>query len=187
MWACKTGAPIFSSPVVTKEDAVPHILFGSHDNHLYCLTETGQLVWRHETTSTVYAAPFVFQVCSESTDKHGRSAHLLSYCKGNADLNGTNYAKESFSEESCPHVKGISSSDSTSGQPSETSRKLVVCASTKGKISILCCATGKCLGTVTLPGELFSSPVIVGDRLVIGCRDDNVYCCKLSLHGNFWK
>lgn len=29
---------------------------------------------------------------------------------------------------------------------------------------------------VVLPGEVFSSPVAVGPWVVLGCRDDNVYC-----------
>jgi hypothetical protein len=28
-------------------------------------------------------------------------------------------------------------------------------------------------------GELFSSPVVVDDKIVVGCRDDNVYCVDL--------
>ncbi|XP_076467763.1 beta-alanine-activating enzyme-like [Babylonia areolata] len=62
--------------------------------------------------------------------------------------------------------------------------QLVACASTNGLVRILCCATGKEMGQKTLPGEVFSSPVIAGDRLIVGCRDDRVYCYKLTVLRN---
>jgi hypothetical protein len=33
---------------------------------------------------------------------------------------------------------------------------------------------------VVLPGEVFSSPVALGGLLVLGCRDDFLYCIKHS-------
>lgn len=32
-----------------------------------------------------------------------------------------------------------------------------------------------------LPGELFSSPIMVGGRIFVGCRDDHVYCIDIEL------
>lgn len=34
--------------------------------------------------------------------------------------------------------------------------------------------------SVVLPGEVFSSPVVLGGLLVLGCRDDFLYCIKHS-------
>jgi hypothetical protein len=31
-----------------------------------------------------------------------------------------------------------------------------------------------------LPGELFATPVIVDDKILIGCRDDHVHCLQLT-------
>lgn len=33
---------------------------------------------------------------------------------------------------------------------------------------------------VTLPGELFSSPVFVDQWVLMGCRDDHLYCLRLE-------
>ncbi|KAL6002484.1 hypothetical protein ACLOJK_034417 [Asimina triloba] len=30
--------------------------------------------------------------------------------------------------------------------------------------------------SLELPGEIFSSPVMIGGRIFVGCRDDHVYC-----------
>lgn len=57
----------------------------------------------------------------------------------------------------------------------------VACASTDGTVSVLCSKTGVVLGSIRLPGEVFSSPVIVGDHLIVGCRDDFVYCYNITI------
>lgn len=31
-----------------------------------------------------------------------------------------------------------------------------------------------------LPGDIFSSPVMIGGRVYVGCRDDYVHCLKLE-------
>ena len=36
-----------------------------------------------------------------------------------------------------------------------------------------------CGQSVVLPGELFSSPVVLGPWVVLGCRDDHLYCLKV--------
>ena len=60
-------------------------------------------------------------------------------------------------------------------------RHLVICCSTKGQLMILNLQNGVSLGRVELPGEVFSSPVMCGDRIIIGCRDNFVYFCQVSL------
>ena len=72
---------------------------------------------------------------------------------------------------SCPFIENL---NSPKGMLS-----ICCCCTTNGSIFILDIATGKILATTKLPGEIFSSPLIVGDQIVVGCRDNNVYCLKL--------
>lgn len=58
---------------------------------------------------------------------------------------------------------------------------LVALASTDGTVWILDGRDGQMLALFTLPGELFSSPVVYGRSLVVGCRNDFVYCLKLTV------
>ena len=53
------------------------------------------------------------------------------------------------------------------------------CCTVNGNVFILDMTTGRTLTTIKLPGEIFSSPLIIGDQIVIGCRDNNVYCLKI--------
>lgn len=58
---------------------------------------------------------------------------------------------------------------------------LVGLASTDGTIWILDVEDGQLLASYTLAGELFSSPVVWKQSLIIGCRNDYVYCLKLTV------
>ena len=57
---------------------------------------------------------------------------------------------------------------------------VVVCACTSGKLYILNQLTGDCICEKQLDGEIFSSPVVVGHRVYVGCRNDYLYCLKLT-------
>ncbi|XP_051511642.1 beta-alanine-activating enzyme isoform X2 [Myxocyprinus asiaticus] len=57
---------------------------------------------------------------------------------------------------------------------------LVAVCSTDGTVWILDGETGTLKASMSLPGELFSSPVVWGHSLVVGCRNDFVYCLELS-------
>ena len=55
-----------------------------------------------------------------------------------------------------------------------------MCSST-GVLYVLNAARGDTVSKLQLPGQVFSSPVCLGNKLVVGCRDDLVYCVEISL------
>lgn len=59
-------------------------------------------------------------------------------------------------------------------------RTLVAVCSTDGKVWVLDGESGTLKTSLSLPGELFSSPVVWGRNLVVGCRNDYVYCLELT-------
>lgn len=64
-----------------------------------------------------------------------------------------------------------------------SSEAWLAAASTDGKLWILESESGNLQRVYQLPGEVFSSPVVWESMLVIGCRNNYVYCLDL-LHGN---
>lgn len=56
---------------------------------------------------------------------------------------------------------------------------LVVVSSTDGTLWLLDGDDGALRASLQLPGELFSSPVLWQDSLVVGCRNDLVYCVDI--------
>uniref|UniRef100_A0A8C6W537 Pyrrolo-quinoline quinone repeat domain-containing protein n=1 Tax=Nannospalax galili TaxID=1026970 RepID=A0A8C6W537_NANGA len=65
VWQFSAGGPIFSSPCISSSQ---EIFFGSHDCFIYCCSMKGQLQWKFETTSRVYATPFAFQHHSSNSE-----------------------------------------------------------------------------------------------------------------------
>ena len=53
---------------------------------------------------------------------------------------------------------------------------LMCVCSCKGTVCLVHPLKGEVIGSMRLPGEVFSSPAIVNDRIVVGCRDESVYC-----------
>ena len=49
-----------------------------------------------------------------------------------------------------------------------------------GMLHLLELGSGAVLGSVRLPGEVFSSPVVREGRIVVGCRDDKVYAVDIE-------
>ena len=60
-----------------------------------------------------------------------------------------------------------------------SSGAFIVATSTNGKMYILDAEQGSLACSYTFPGEIYSSPVVVNDAIIVGCRDDNVYSLKL--------
>ena len=59
---------------------------------------------------------------------------------------------------------------------------LLASASTDGRLDVRHWATGRRLAAFRLAGDVFSSPAVSDDghRLVVGCRDNFVYCLQLD-------
>ena len=72
-----------------------------------------------------------------------------------------------------------SSSIQVEGSPTQVPC-LCVCT-TAGLIYILNATDGGVIGSHELPWDVFSSPVINDGCVVVGCRDDSVYCFQVCL------
>lgn len=59
-------------------------------------------------------------------------------------------------------------------------KTLVAVMSTDGSLWILVAATGELITSYSIPGEVFSSPVIWENKLIVGCRNNYVYCVEMS-------
>jgi len=57
---------------------------------------------------------------------------------------------------------------------------MAVSCTRKGSLYLTHLRSGKSQLVLSLAGEVFSSPVVCGSRVVIGCRDNFVYCFDLA-------
>ncbi|XP_030047272.1 beta-alanine-activating enzyme isoform X2 [Microcaecilia unicolor] len=161
IWTYSCGKPLFSSPQCNQE----YVCVGCVDKNLYCFNHSGQKIWHFSTNGPVFSSPCL----TEQAVLFG-SHDTIIYCCGmdgnlmwKFETNAKVYATPCVF---CFH--GIRNSS------------YVAAASTDGKLWILDAQNGLLRSVYELPGEVFSSPVVWGTKLVVGCRNDYIYC--LDLH-----
>ncbi|KAM4739177.1 beta-alanine-activating enzyme isoform 2-T2 [Anableps anableps] len=167
LWTYCRDKPLFSSPNSSRG----HVVIGSVDGNICCLSDTGELLWQFLTEAPVFSSPsFVPGQQRLLCGSHDGRLYCLNCADGSLvwtfQTSGKVYSTPCVFQGSAVGCRGA----------------LVGLASTDGTVWILDAQDGRVLASHTLPGELFSSPVVWEQSLVIGCRNDYVYC--LNLAGN---
>ena len=168
--------------VLKKEDSTVRVLCGSHNKSVYCWSGCkGELLWRTSVDADVYATPVACTLIQNSEPKKEPEAK--------APISSHQVVSEA--KTSSP---GSRPSDSTNATSSLNARchtapnnvdpllspflSCVCVCTTAGLVQLLDLQTGGLCSSVGLPGEVFSSPAVVENHIVVGCRDDCVYCIE---------
>ncbi|CAG10959.1 unnamed protein product [Tetraodon nigroviridis] len=171
LWSYRRDAPFFSSP----NGSTGRVLIGSVDGNICCLSSAGELMWEFLTNGPVFSSPCVWadhrRVLCGSHDG-------CLYC-----LSADGSLVWSFQTPG----KVFSSPCVFDGSAVGRRGALVGLVSTDGTVWILDGRDGRTLASFTLKGELFSSPLVWRRSLVVGCRDDFVYCLKLAVKDEMTK
>uniref|UniRef100_H2UT81 Aminoadipate-semialdehyde dehydrogenase n=1 Tax=Takifugu rubripes TaxID=31033 RepID=H2UT81_TAKRU len=166
LWSHSRDVPFFSSP----NGATGHVLIGSVDGNICCLNSAGKPMWEFLTNGPVFSSPCVTpdlrQVLCGS---HDGSLYCLNCADGSLAWSFRTTGKV------------FSSPCVFDGSAVGRWGTLVGLASTDGTVWVLDGRDGRMLASLTLTGELFSSPVVWGRSLVVGCRNDFVYCLNLTV------
>lgn len=163
VWSYSKEVPFFSSPVSSETN----IVIGSADGNICCFSVTGELLWKFLTKQPVFSSP-----CLSSDHErvmcgsHDGCLYCL-HCSDGSLLWSFQTSGRVYSSPCMFDVQGLEGT-------------VVGVASTDGTVWILDSLSGQKLVSHSLPGELFSSPVVWKDSLVIGCRNDYVYSLKLG-------
>ncbi|XP_038055131.1 beta-alanine-activating enzyme-like [Patiria miniata] len=181
------------------------VVFGSHDHHVYCLSlQTGQLCWKHKMPAAVYTSPFIFRsdrLCQIAPHDHCISCDALqtdgNLASPKTEITFEVIIKPSSNLPNLPHNSGklipnspklphnsqyhcISNRCNSKIHHSCRGDAFVIVCSTQGSVVILDLGSGEVVTSCQLPGEVFSSPVVFRNCVVIGCRDDFVYCLEIA-------
>jgi acyl-CoA synthetase len=127
----------------------------------------GNELWKFETDGEIFSS-FSFQNLDASKIGIVFGCHdkKLRYLEYNFD---TNSVKLKWS---CELNSQLFST------PKLTDGNLIVSCSTDGHINFIDSSSGVIQHCHKLPGEVFSTPVIIGQRIFIGCRNNYLYCIE---------
>lgn len=141
-------------------------------------------VWKYQTTAPIFSSPCVSANLVQSQGASNDLTELVIF--GSHDkhvyclsaVNGKLKWKQKLAAEvySSPFSVQVSRCDHEGHTACVPAKALVIAASTTGMLYMLDIETGRVLAEYLLPHEVFSSPVAVGNTVVIGCRDNFLYC-----------
>ena len=196
LWTHSVKANVFSSPVLLSNNepgptAEKCIVFGAQDKYMHCIAmskadrktdcetssqkcELGSLLngdkikvyekWKIMHSSHVYSTPFTF---------HSDVRCFCQQCqKGLSNQNKTEM-----------HVKNelLSKHTKKGNLKTNTPQRLFVASlSTDGEFNIVCAKSGTVLKKHKLGNNMFSSPVIINNKVIVGNRDNFLTCFKFQ-------
>ncbi|KAM9236386.1 beta-alanine-activating enzyme [Leptosomus discolor] len=167
IWKSFLGKPLFSSPHCNEK----YVCVGCVDGNLYCYTHSGEKVWQFSTNGPVFSSPCISSLTKEEIFFGSHDCFI--YCC-NMEGNLLWKFEATSSVYGTPFVF----------QSDDLKNKILLAAvSTDGNVWILNAKSGTAEGVDKLPGEVFSSPIVWGTKLVVGCRNDYVYCLDLYITG----
>ncbi|XP_076276340.1 aminoadipate-semialdehyde dehydrogenase [Lasioglossum baleicum] len=169
VWKHKLTDPIFVSPVTLKTGLA---LFCSVTGTLICFDIKGNAkMWQHKINGNVFS-----YIVMHDDVFTGHENIIL------ASQNNNVYCLESPNAkfETKPTVKYALHLESSVFATPWCEGNILFVACTDGTLYIYNFVTKRLTKTERLPGEVFSSPVVVDDTVVVGCRDNNIYVLKLA-------
>ncbi|KAL3879099.1 hypothetical protein ACJMK2_031412 [Sinanodonta woodiana] len=163
------------------------IIFGSHDHHLYCILTDGVLLWKVVVDSQIYSTGFPFNLTDKTNLTCTSQNSFPSKQRSACTLSEITDKDSSFiCLQRAEVLRWVENSNlpicESTGESVSSLGCLVTFCSTKGIVYIVRALNGEKVAQLTLPGEVFSSPVVFCDKLIVGCRDNNVYGYDLKIH-----
>ncbi|KXJ82257.1 hypothetical protein RP20_CCG014722 [Aedes albopictus] len=164
-WESKLPTPVFANATFLQQfDAV---LVAEVQGTLHCLSgECGSRLWQISTEGNVFSSPQVLY------PDNGRTAEILFGCH---DKHLYCYSWTGKYSESPVQKWKLPLQSPIYATPCIANGLAVVC-STSGWVNLVCLLSGEIIGLLKLGGEVFSSPLVVGQNVIyVGCRDNNLY------------
>jgi len=164
LWKAHLQSPIFSSCTLVPRG----ICFASVDHILHCYDHNGTKVWEYQTAGPIFSS---------------LSCALLSFNAKPVITFGCHdncvYCIDAETSDLCWKVQFESPVYSTPFVQCTKGRQTVYICSTNGILYAISLDNGQILSKFEFPGEVFSSPVCVANRLLVGCRDNFLYCLNV--------
>ena len=174
-WKLAVQKPIFASPLCVDE----HVCFCRVDGYVYLVTNSGVVRWSFQTSGPIFSSPSIapsFEANSFIVGSHDGAVYCISNIGKlvwRTQLDSPIYSTPAVILRKLAYNEGIYEENGS------TTEYLVFICSTDGALYVLNSVNGVIIGAHAFSNEIFSSPVVFGSSVVVGCRDNNVYCLSL--------
>ncbi|XP_058103988.1 putative acyl-activating enzyme 19 isoform X9 [Magnolia sinica] len=186
LWLYESGAPIFGSLSINPQNG--DVICCLVDGHVMALNSSGSIIWKAITGGPIFAGACISSVLPSQVLVCSRNGTVYSF-----ELEGGGLLWEYEVGDPITSSAYIDENTQLISDPSHPSDRLACICSSSGSIHVLRidpnavkkrdqqveAAAGPIVQKFTnmdLPGDIFSSPVMIGSRIFVGCRDDHVYC-----------
>ena len=162
-WRRNLGGPVFSSPALLSNNS---IVVGTVGHTVCCVSRDGIVLWSYDTGTPVFSSPCILYTNREFILIGTYDKSVLCLDSSGSLVWETDIECEMYSIPfalSCNHSK----------------TGCVIAVALNNGMIILLDSTGTQLCRYKLPGDVYSSPVLAGDQLFVGCRDNKLYCLKI--------
>jgi outer membrane protein assembly factor BamB len=202
LWTFEAGGEIQASANFHGDN----VIFGSHDSTLYCLNPRGEKVWAAQVDGPINAAAAVVGDRTFATGCSDGILHVIDATNGkelgSIDLGGQSVATAAVIED---RVFASMVTNQVVAAELKTQKKLwafeaakrqqpfysspavasglVVAGSRDNKVYAIDVKTGAEKWNFTTKGQVDASPVVVGERVYVGCLSDDGNFYVLDLKG----
>jgi len=164
-WRLQVGKPIFSSPILIQDGQA--VAFATAGGLVKTWRLDGTTLWERKLSDSPVFSSLAADASIEPGKLYLGSHDSHAYCLNDKDgtiLWSTQLAAGLYSS---PFLSMF------------RHRSVIAVATMTGVVCLLDAKSGRNLSQLQYPGEVFSSPVIVSQILVVGCRDNFVHAASL--------
>ncbi|XP_059633743.1 putative acyl-activating enzyme 19 isoform X2 [Cornus florida] len=186
LWLHELGVPVFGSLSINPHNG--NVICCLVDGHVVALDSSGSIIWRGKTGGPIFAGPSISHTLPSQVLICSRDGSVYSFDLENGDLLwqhsvGDPITSSAYVDENLQFASDLS----------HLSDRLVCVSASSGSVYLLRIhpdATGgrnlpkkdvvREFARLDLEGDIFSSPVMIGGRIFVGCRDDYVHCIRVE-------